>query len=66
MSSIANQMINARNTRGLTVEQLAIKVGISEEKIRNIESGLEQPDILLLETIASELNYMFHIGNVAI
>lgn len=66
MGSIAQQMINARKTRGLTVEELANKVGISEEKIQNIENELEQPDIKLLETVASELNYMFHIGNVAI
>jgi transcriptional regulator with XRE-family HTH domain len=66
MSSIAEQLMDARKTRGLTIEELAIKVGSSDVHIRNIEKALEQPDLSLIEKIACELNYTFHIGNVSI
>ncbi len=66
MDSIRQQIIKAREIRGLSEEELANKVGINIEIIMNIENGMEKPELYLLEKISSVLNYKFEIGNVSI
>ncbi|MFD1736608.1 helix-turn-helix domain-containing protein [Bacillus salitolerans] len=66
MNEVAYQLKNARTKRGLTIDELAIKIGTSKEHLLNLEKGLVLPDLPLLEKVASELNYSFHIGNVSI
>jgi transcriptional regulator with XRE-family HTH domain len=66
MNSIKQQIKEARAMRGLSEEELAYKVGINVEHIKNIENGLIQPKLDLLEQISYALNYTFKIGNVSI
>lgn len=66
MDYLTQQLIKAREVRGLSANQLANKIGINVETILNIETGEKKPELFVIEKISEALNYQFQIGNVKI
>lgn len=60
--SAGKRIQQLRKTKGLTQEELAIKLNISDRHLRNIERGEEAPSIDLLveimETFNTTLDYL--------
>lgn len=50
-----NRIIDARRRRGLTQDDLAIKVGISRTFLSNIERGEHDPSLKVAQLISKEL-----------
>ena len=53
---IASTMKNARNTVGITQEQLAERIGVSARHIMNLEGSQNMPSATVLFRIIRELN----------
>lgn len=51
-----NHIMQRRRELGLTQEELADKVGLSQKTISKIENGLEEPKITALAVIADALS----------
>jgi transcriptional regulator with XRE-family HTH domain len=64
--TIAQQVINMRTLKGLEIEEFAKVVGIDSETINQLEQGLIDPQISVLEKITQAFNWSFKIGNVSI
>lgn len=53
---IGNQILFLRKNKGVTQEQLAQKLGITNQAVSKWESGQSMPDIQLLPEIAEFFN----------
>jgi transcriptional regulator with XRE-family HTH domain len=56
MVSVGNEIRIERKKAGLTLQQMARKVGISPMTLQRIETGKSSPSLVLLSEIASTLN----------
>lgn len=56
MKTIGRRVRTARKAFGLTVENLAERVGVANESLAHIECGARRPSLTLLILIADELN----------
>jgi transcriptional regulator with XRE-family HTH domain len=56
LKEIGTKIRDARKKSGLTLEQLARKVGISPITLQRIETGKNSPSVIVLDEIASALN----------
>lgn len=56
VKEIGTKIRDARKKSGLTLEQLARKVGISPITLQRIETGKNSPSVIVLDEIASALN----------
>lgn len=66
MNTIAQQVVNMRNLKGLEVEEFANVVGLDSETVTKLEQGLIDPPISILEKITKAFNWSFKIGDVSI
>ena len=53
---LPNRLRNKRLISGLTVYQLAIRIGVREQTIRRWECGQHNPDVLTAQRLAKILN----------
>ncbi len=53
---IGKFILECRKEKGLTQEQLAEKLGISDRAVSKWERGLNMPDVSLFESLCMELN----------
>lgn len=60
MERIGKKIREERKKNGLTLEQLAKKVGISPITLQRIETGKSSPSVVLLSEIAQHLNKSIH------
>jgi transcriptional regulator with XRE-family HTH domain len=60
MEKIGTKIRIERKKNGLTLKQLAKKVGISPITLQRIETGKSSPSVVLLSEIASHLNKSIH------
>jgi len=54
-SQIADNIVRLRKERGITAEQLALKIGLSKSGLRYIERKIKDPRINTLALIANGL-----------
>jgi len=60
---IGKKLTELREAKGLTQEELAIRCGIKERLVSQIEAGSISPRVLVLKKIGSELDYEFQFEN---
>ena len=58
--SIAKRLLNLRKQKGLTQEELACDLNISQSSISNYELGLTKPDIEILNRFAEYFHIPLH------
>lgn len=56
-TKLAERIVELRESRGMTSEKLAIKIGISKSGLRYIERGMKDPRTTTLAMIATGLGY---------
>ncbi|WP_442597228.1 helix-turn-helix domain-containing protein [Neobacillus sp. D3-1R] len=66
MNTIGKQIVQMRTLRGWDVDQFANVVGLDTETVQNLEKGLLDPQLSILEKITNTLNCSFKIGDVSI
>ena len=66
MADFYKQLVLARENRGLTQKEFAMKLGYDVEWIVNLEQGKIDPPLSLIVKAAKELNWSFKIGDVSI
>lgn len=59
MSQIGSRIKSMRNEKGLTQEQLAVRLHVTRQAVSNWETGKTQPDIETLGSIADALGISF-------
>lgn len=57
MSKFTSYLADARRQKGISQEELARKVNVSRETIRNIEKGLSVPNVLLALAIGAVVGW---------
>lgn len=57
MSKFTSHLADARRQKGISQEELARKVNVSRETIRNIEKGLSVPNVLLALAIGAVVGW---------
>lgn len=67
---LAINLIKARQSRGITMEELAKRINCSKQTISNYENGLRYPDsstlLSLADALGVDLNYFFTELNVSL
>ena len=58
---LGNEVLRARMKRGWTQTELARRVGTRQANISNIEAGLANPTLRLIQRICKELDLRIHI-----
>jgi transcriptional regulator with XRE-family HTH domain len=56
MPSVGNKIRTERKKKGLTLEELAARVGVTTVTMQRIETGKSSPSVALLSEIAQSLN----------
>ncbi|MDY0088775.1 MAG: helix-turn-helix transcriptional regulator [Flavobacteriaceae bacterium] len=51
--SFGNKLLELRKQKGLSQEDLAVDLGISQSSVSNYEAGLTKPDITVLEKVSA-------------
>lgn len=54
--SFGSRLLELRKQKGLSQEDLAIDLGISQSSISNYEAGTTKPDISILEKVSAYFN----------
>jgi transcriptional regulator with XRE-family HTH domain len=66
MIEVSQQIINAREMRNISLRELSLQTGLSEEFLFDIESGVVDPNASVLLVISNTLNCNFTLGSVSI